>query len=125
MAPVRFWWLPVLLLLALAGLQIGSLLPDFSPADAKSADPGISCTKTLHPGASVVNAISAARGGSTICLESGAYDAIEAVAVKKSPPVTIRSSPGARAMLRGIDLTAPSGLRFVALDLSDGVSVSP
>jgi hypothetical protein len=125
MAPVRFWWLPLLLLLALAGLQIGTLLPDFSPAKAKSPRSGISCTRTLNPGASVTSAISAARGGSTICLKGGAYKAIEAVAVKKSPAVTIRSAPGARARLRGIDLIDPSGLRFVALDLTEGVSVSP
>jgi len=125
MALVRFWWLPVVLLLALAGLQIGSLLPDFSPAKAKSPGSGISCTKTLSPGASVASAISAAHGGSTICLKGGTYEAIEAVAVKKSPAVTIRSAPGARAVLRGIDLIDPAGLRFVALDLSDGISVSP
>ncbi len=122
---MRVWWLPLLLLLALAGLQIGSLLPDFSPAKARSPHFGVSCTKTLAPRSSVSTALSAARGGSTICLKSGTYDAIEAVAVKKSPAVTIRPAPGARATLRGIDLIDPAGLRFVALDLTDGVSVSP
>ena len=121
---MRVWWLPVILLLAVAGLQLSPSLPDFSPANAKPAS-GVQCTKTLNAGSNVSSAISAARGGSTICLKGGSYDAIEAVGVKKSAPVTVRSAPGARAKLGGIDLIDPSGLRFVALDLTDGVSVSP
>jgi hypothetical protein len=121
---VRVWWLPVVLLLAAAGLQIAPSLPDLSPADAKPGS-SLRCTKTLGTGSNISSAISAARGGTTICLKGGSYDAIEAVGVKKSPPVTIRPAPGALAKLRGIDLIDPSGLRFVALDLTDGVSISP
>jgi hypothetical protein len=79
----------------------------------------------LDGGSDISAAISAARGGATICLEQGDYGAIEAAGVRKSPPVTVRSAPGGRAKVSGIDLTDPSGLRFVALDLSEGVSVSP
>jgi len=121
---VRVWWLPVILLLAVAGLQISSTLPDFSPADAKPSS-SIQCTKTLNAGSNLSSAISVARGGATLCLKGGSYDAIEAVGVKKSRPVTIRSAPGVRATLRGIDLVDPVGLRFVALNLTDGVSISP
>jgi len=105
-------------------LQIAPSLPDLSPADAKPAS-AVHCTKTLSAGSNVASAISVARGGTTICLEGGSYDAIEATGVKKSPAVTIRSAPGAQARLSGIDLVDPSGLRFVALHLTDGVSVSP
>jgi hypothetical protein len=122
---VRVWWLPVILLLAVAGLQIAPVLPDFSPADAKSPDSGVGCTRTLSSGSNLSSAISAAPGGTTICLKGGSYDGIEATEVNKSRPVTIRSAPGARAKLRGIDLVDPSGLRFVGLDLTEGVSVSP
>jgi hypothetical protein len=121
---VRVWWLPVILLLAVAGLQLSSSLPDFSPADAKPGS-AVRCTRTLGPGSNLTNAISMARGGTTICLKGGSYDAIEAVGVKKSRAVTIRSAPGARAKLGGIDLIDPSGLRFAALDLTGGISVSP
>jgi hypothetical protein len=122
---VRVWWLPLILLLAAAGLQLVPSLPDLSPADAKSAGSGVRCTRTLDGGSNIASAISVARGGARICLRGGAYDAIEAARVRKSPPVTIRSVPGAKAKVNGIDLIDPSGLRFVALDLTDGVSVSP
>jgi Right handed beta helix region len=121
---VRVWWLPVILLLAVAGLQISPSLPDFSPANAK---PGVRvhCTKTLGSGSSLTRAISIAPGGSTICLREGTYDAIEATELKHARTVTIRSAPGARASLKGIDLIDPAGLRFVGLHLTGGVSVSP
>jgi hypothetical protein len=121
---VRVWWLPVILLLAVAGLQISPSLPNFSPADAKP-DFGAQCTKTLDAGSDLSSALSTVRGGTTICLKGGAYDAVEASEVKKSPPVTIRSAPGARATVKGLDLIDPSGLRFVGIRLSGGVSISP
>ncbi len=124
MALVRVWWLPVVLVLAIAGLQISPSLPNFSPAEAKP-DLGGQCTKTLDAGSNLSSAISVARGGATICLRGGSYDTISADGVKKSPPVTIRSAPGARATVKGVDLIDPSGLRFVALRLTGGVSVSP
>jgi hypothetical protein len=113
----------MILLLAAAGLQLPSL-PDLSPADAK---PGsrVRCTKTLGNGADISKAIAVAHGGATICLKGGAYGAIEATKVRKSPALTVRSVPGAKARVRGIDLIEPSGLRFVGLHLTDGVSVSP
>ena len=112
----------MILLLAAAGLQLPSL-PDLSPADAKPG--GVRCTKTLGDGTDISSAISVARGGATICLQGGTYEAIEATRVTKSPRLTIRSVPGAEARVNGIDLIDPSGLRFVGLDLTDGVSVSP
>jgi hypothetical protein len=120
---VRVWWLPVILLLATVGLQLPSL-PDLSPADAKPSS-GVRCTRTLAKGADVSQAISVAHGGATICLEGGAYGGIEASRVRRSPPLTVRPVPGATARVRGIDLIDPSGLRFVGLKLTDGVSVSP
>jgi hypothetical protein len=120
---VRVWWLPVVLLLAVAGLQLPAL-PDLSPANAKPS-PGARCTKTLGAGADISGAISATQGGATICLKGGAYDGIDATKVSKSPPLTVRPVPGAKVRIRGIDLLDPSGLRFVGLDLTDGVSVSP
>jgi pectate lyase len=120
---VRVWWLPVILLLAVAGLQFPSL-PDLSPADAKPASP-VRCAKTLGEGADISTAIAVAHGGATICLKGGSYDGIEATKVRKSPPLTVRPVPGAKARVRGIDLIDPSGLRFVGLNLTDGVSVSP
>jgi hypothetical protein len=122
---VRVWWLPVVLLLAVAGLQIGPALPGRSPADASSSGLNVHCSRTLDAGSDVSAAISAARGGATICLKQGDYGAIEAAGARKSPAVTVRSVPGGRAKVSGIDLTDPSGLRFVALDLTEGVSVSP
>jgi parallel beta helix pectate lyase-like protein len=122
---VRVWWLPLILLLAAAGLQLAPSLPDLSPADAKSSASDARCTRTLDGGSNISSAISVARGGATICLRGGAYATIEATKVKKSPPVTIRSVPGDRATVKGVDLIDPSGLRFVALDLTDGISVSP
>jgi hypothetical protein len=121
---VRVWWLPLILLLALVGLEVDGL-PDLSPAGATPSGSEAACTQTLSAGSNVSNAISTAPGGTTICLRQGTYAAIEATAVKKSPALTIRSLPGERATVAGIDLLDPSGLRFVALDLTDGVSVSP
>ncbi len=109
----------------MAGLEFSPSLPDFSPADAKPSPSAIACTRTLDGGSSVARAISRAPGGATICLRDGTYPAIEASGVKKSPPVTVRPLPGARATVRGIYLTDPSGLRFAALRLSEGVSISP
>jgi hypothetical protein len=122
---VRLWWIPLILLLAVAGLQLSSSLPDFSPADAKPSASEIRCTRTLDGGSNVASAIARAPGGATICLREGTYAAIEASAVKKSPPVTVRPLPGEHAAVAGIDLIDPSGLRFVALHLTDGVSISP
>jgi len=122
---VRVWWLPVILLLAVAGLQLSPSLPDLSPADATSSGSKVRCTRTLHGGADISRAISVAPGGATICLRKGTYGGIEATGVKKSPPVTIRSARGGRAKVEGIDLIDPSGLRFTSLHLTDGVSISP
>jgi hypothetical protein len=122
---VRLWWLPLTLLLAVAGLQLSPSLPDFSPADAKPSPSAIACTRTLDGGSNIASAISRAPGGATICLRGGTYAAIEASGVRKSPPLTVRSLPGERATVEGIGLIDPSGLRFVALHLSEGVSITP
>jgi nitrous oxidase accessory protein NosD len=121
---VRVWSLPLILLLAVAGLKIAPLL-GIAPAGAESSAANFHCTRILHPGADVAEAIAGARGGSTICLAGGAYGGIEATGLNKSRPVTVRSARGARARVDGINLLSPSGLRFVGLDLSNGISVSP
>jgi Right handed beta helix region len=87
-------------------------------------EPPVDCTTTLSPGANVADAVSRAAGGAVICLE-GDYGQILIEGAHKSPPVTIRSGPNGRATVGDISLTDPSGLRFVALNLTDGVSISP
>jgi hypothetical protein len=119
---VRILTLPLVLLLAIAALK---LVPTLSPAGAETSAAQINCSRTLDPGADVAGAIRAAPGGATICLAGGPYGTIEASGVRKSRPVTVRPAPGERAEVDGIDLLDPSGLRFVGLHLSDGVSVSP
>jgi hypothetical protein len=119
---VRILLLPLILLLAVAGLK---LVPELTPAGAKPSAAHVDCSRTLESGANIASAIGAARGGATICLAAGSYAGIEAFRVKKTPPVTIRPAPGARAEVDGIDLLDPVGLRFVGLDLRDGVSVTP
>jgi hypothetical protein len=85
--------------------------------------PPADCTTTLSSGANVADAVSQAAAGAVICLE-GSYEQISIEGAQKSPPVTIRSGPNGRATVGEVSLTDPSGLRFVALDLTDGVSVS-
>ena len=122
---VRRWWLPLILLLAAAGLQIAGTLPDFSSGDAGNSPASVHCSKTLRAGANVGQAISAARGGATICLREGDYGPIEAGDLRKSPPVTVRSLPGGRARVKGAELLDPSGLRFIALRFTEGIGISP
>lgn len=86
--------------------------------------PPVDCTTTLSPGANVADAVSQAAGGAVICLE-GSYGEISIDGVHKSPPVTIRSGSSGRATVDGIGLTDPSGLRFVALDITSGTTVTP
>jgi hypothetical protein len=122
---VRLWWIPLILLLALGGLQLSPSLPDFSPADAKSPALEVRCTRTLEDGSNIASAISRAPGGATICLRGGRYAAIEAAGVRRARPLTVRSVPGERATVDGVDLIDPSGLRLVGLHLSEGISISP
>jgi hypothetical protein len=102
---------------------------DASPAVRKwtvvepEAPPG--CTTSLSAGTSVADAVSVAAGGAVICLEAGTYDEVSIDGAHKSPPITIRSGPSGRATVDGISLTDPSGLRFVALNITDGVTVTP
>jgi hypothetical protein len=120
---VRVWWVPVLLLFAAIVPQMVSSFSDLTPIDAKPV--AVRCSRTLGPASSIASAISAAPGGSTICLRSGTYPAIAASGIRKSPPVTVRSAPGGRATVKGIGLIDPSGLRFVGLHLVGGASISP
>jgi hypothetical protein len=119
---VRILTLPLVLLLAIAGVK---LVPALTPAGAETAAARVHCTRTLEPGANVASALGAAPGGATICLAAGSYPAIAASGVSKGRAVTVRPAPGARADVAGIDLLDPSGLRFVGLHLSDGVSITP
>jgi nitrous oxidase accessory protein NosD len=119
---VRTLILLLVLLLAAAGVK---LVPALQPAGAETSAPRFSCARTLRPGADVGKAIDIARGGMTICLAGGAYPRIEAASVRKSPPVTVRSAPEARAKVDGIELVDPTGLRFIGLDLTSGVTITP
>jgi len=84
----------------------------------------VNCTTHLAPGANLASAISAAAGGAVICLDGGSYRLLSLNGVHKSPPVTIQSGTS-QATVDGISLTDPSGLRFVNLAMSSGVSVTP
>jgi hypothetical protein len=85
----------------------------------------VDCTTSLSPGANVSDAVASAAGGSVICLEGGNWSEISIDGARKSPPVTIRSGPSGRATVDGISLTDPSGLRFMALDITSGTTVTP
>ncbi len=103
--------------------------PDPSPATrhwtVAEAEVPIECTTTVPVGGSVGNAIEDAAGGAVICLAAGEYGRITLDGVHKSPAVTIRSAAGGRATVDGITLTDPHGLRFAALDITDGTTVTP
>jgi hypothetical protein len=102
---------------------------DASPAIRKwtvtEPEVPVDCTTSLSPGADVADAVAGAAGGAVICLEAGSYGRISIDGAHKSPPVTIRSGSGGRATVDGISLTDPSGLRFVALDITSGTTVTP
>ncbi len=127
MRPARALWLAVLVpLAALAALACASEHGTGRRALATPEDAAAGCTTMLSAGAEVAAAISAASGGSTICLRPGRYSAVETSGLSKSPPVRIRSAPGGgRAIVEGIYLLDPSGLRFQDLAIRGGVSVSP
>jgi hypothetical protein len=90
-----------------------------------AADPVVKCDRTIGPGANVARSIRSARGGLTLCLRGGSYPTIAIDDLDKTPPVTVRAVKGAKARVDGIELEEASGLRFVDLRLSEGVSVSP
>ena len=119
---MRIFSLPLILLLAVVGLK---LIPGLSPAGAELSAADVHCNLILKPGADLTSAIRRARGGSTVCLAAGSYAGIEASALKKGRPLTVRSAPGGRARVAGIDLLDPAGLRFVGLDIDGGVSITP
>jgi len=102
---------------------------DLSPATRSwtvtEPDLPVECTTNLSPGADVADAVSRAAGGAVICLEAGNYGRISISDAHKSPPVTVRSGSSGRATVGGISLTDPSGLRFVALDITSGSTVTP
>jgi hypothetical protein len=85
----------------------------------------VDCTTSLSPGADVANAVESAAGGAVICLEAGSYGRISISDAHKSPPVTVRSGSSGRATVNGISLTDPVGLRFMALDITSGTTVTP
>jgi hypothetical protein len=85
----------------------------------------VDCTTTVPVGGDVVDAIESAAGGAVICLAPGDYGRITLNGVHKSPAVTIRSAVGGRATVDGITLADPRGLRFAALDITDGTTVTP
>lgn len=83
------------------------------------------CTTNLSPGADVADVVSEAAGGTVICLEPGSYERISINGAHKSPPVTVRSGSTDQATVGGVSLTDPSGLRFIALDITSGSTVTP
>jgi hypothetical protein len=85
----------------------------------------VDCTTSLSPGANVADAVESAAGGAVICLEAGSYGRISIDGAHKSPPVTVRSGSSGRATVNGISLTDPVGLRFIALDITSGTTVTP
>jgi hypothetical protein len=85
----------------------------------------INCTTTVPVGGDVVDAIESAAGGAVICLAAGDYGRITLNGTHKSPAVTVRSAAGGRATVDGITLTDPRGLRFAALDITGGTTVTP
>jgi hypothetical protein len=89
-------------------------------------EPGspLDCTTTLFSGADVADAVLQAAGGAVICLQ-GSYGEVSIEGAHKSPAVTIRSGSNGRATVDGIRLTDPSGLRFMALDITSGTTVTP
>jgi nitrous oxidase accessory protein NosD len=127
MRPVRALWLAVLLPLAgLATLAYASGQGAGQRSAAVPQGPAGRCTALLSAGADVSAAVAGAGGGSVICLRPGRYPAVEASGLGKAPPVTIRSAPGKRrAIVEGIYLLDPSGLRFQNLAIRAGVSVTP
>jgi hypothetical protein len=102
---------------------------DASPAvrewTVTASQPPVDCTTSLSPGADVAAAVSSAAGGAVICLDGGSYGRISVSGAHKTPPVTIRSGSDGRATVAGITLTDPSGLRFMALDITGGTTVTP
>jgi hypothetical protein len=88
-------------------------------------EPPAECTVNLSPTADVADAVSKAAGGSVICLEPGNYGRLSISGAHKSPMVTVRSGSSGRATVDGITLTDPSGLRFQALDITSGTTVTP
>jgi Bacterial TSP3 repeat/Right handed beta helix region len=102
---------------------------DLSPATRSwtvtEPDLPVNCTTNLSPGADVADVVSRAAGGAVICLEGGSYGRISIDGAHKSPPVTVRSGSSGRATVGGISLTDPSGLRFIALDITSGSTVTP
>jgi hypothetical protein len=121
----------LLLLTPLAAMaMIGQTLwtkagePGERPAGHEAAgDAG--CTQTLSPNDRLAAAISKAGDGATLCLRAGSYRLLSLDRVEKSPPVTVRSLPGERASVAGIEIDGSSGLRFARLDIEGGVGIEP
>jgi hypothetical protein len=124
---VRVRWILLVVVVALAAV---ALLTDTSKDDPSARTssrgaPEIDCTRYLFPETDVSKAITGARPGAILCLKAGTYGPIELTEVEKSPPVTVSSAPGERAVLGSVQLNAVSGLRFVALNLVEGATVTP
>ncbi|HEX4752867.1 MAG TPA: hypothetical protein VH268_08205 [Solirubrobacterales bacterium] len=92
---------------------------------SKAAPSSVKCDRTLSSGSDIAQAIRAAPAESTICLRGGSYATIVADGFEKSKPVTVSAVKGAKARVDGIELEDVSGVRFVGLHLTEGVSVSP
>ena len=117
---MRLWCLPLLILALGGGLKEGS-----SALERPAAKPSPKCDRTLSSGANVAKAIRHAPGEATICLRGGAYSTIVVGNLEKAEPVTVRAVKGAKARVDGIELEDVSGLRFVGLHLTEGISVTP
>jgi hypothetical protein len=86
---------------------------------------GGGCTQTISPSANLANTISAAAGGSVICLNSGTYSTGTTISgISKSPRVTIQSVSGQGATIASPIINAgTSGLTFDHMTVSGTMSV--
>jgi Right handed beta helix region len=117
---VRLWSLPLLILALSGGLKESS-----SPLGLRLAQQSSKCNVTLSSGSDVAKAIRSAPSEATICLRGGSYPTIVVNNLEKTKPVTVLAPKGAKARVDGIELENVSGVRFVGLHLTEGVSVVP
>ncbi|MGZ3772032.1 MAG: hypothetical protein ACXVCP_20245, partial [Bdellovibrio sp.] len=76
------------------------------------------CDQTLNPGADLTQAVANAADGSTICLNSGTYGAMQIVNLVKSADVTIQSVTGKDAVIGHVDIWNGGHFKFKNLTLN-------
>jgi hypothetical protein len=107
-----------ILLLAILSVFGGSLL---SPVKLTAAS---SCTTTLSAGANLGTALTTAKSGDTICLNTGNYPAFFANGAVHTSYVTVQPAPGAQPVLSGQGRLADSSfIRFQNLSITNHLDV--